>query len=77
MKSYTPLAVIATGLVLVALGLLMQETMPLIGRAAFQAAGVGSYSSSNYAINLTTYNFVAGLVVALGVAALALDLRRR
>jgi len=76
-KSYTPIAIIAVGLVLVALGLLMQEMMPLIGRAAFQVAGAGTYSASNYGLDLTRYNIVAGVILLLGSLALVVELRNQ
>ena len=65
---------IVTGLVLIALGMLAQRIMPLLGRAAFQAAASGSYTAADYQMNLTGYYIVALLVIGVGVVFLARDL---
>ncbi len=73
-KTNAPVTGIVTGLVLIALGMLAQKIMPLVGRAAFQAAAAGSYSPANYQMNLTGYYIVAVLVIGVGVVFLARDL---
>lgn len=66
-QSNAPVMAIVTGLVLLALGQLAQQLMPLIGRAAYQAAAAGSYDPVNYQLHLTGYNIIAVIVVALGI----------
>jgi len=73
-KTNAPVTGIVTGLVLIALGMLAQKIMPLVGRAAFQAAAAGSYSPANYQMNLTGYYIVAVLVIGVGAVFLARDL---
>jgi len=75
MKSSTSVVPIVTGLVLAALGQLVQRIMPLIGRAAYQAAAAGSYDPTNYRLNLTGYYIVAGLLIILGVVLAIRDCR--
>ena len=75
-KSNAPVMSIITGLVLVALGQLAQRIMPLIGRAAFQAAAAGSYSPTNYELNLWGYYLIAAVLIALGVGLAVRECRR-
>lgn len=55
------------GLVLIALGLLTQQVMPVLGRVAYQAAATGSYSPRDFRVDLIGYYIIAGVVVILGV----------
>jgi len=73
-KTNAPVIGIVTGLVLIAVGMLAQKIMPLVGRAAFQAAASGSYSAANYEMNLTGYYIVALLAVGVGLVFLARDI---
>ena len=73
MKSYTPLVVVVVGLVLIALGLLAQQIMPMLGRAAWQSAAAGGFSPSDYRLNLIGYYLVSALIIVLGLAAQYLD----
>ena len=73
-KTNAPVIGIVTGLVLIALGMLAQKIMPLVGRAEFQAAAAGSYSPADYQLNLAGYYIVAVLVIGVGVVFLARDL---
>jgi len=73
-KTNAPVIGIVTGLVLIALGMLAQKIMPLLGRAAFQAAAAGSYTSADYQLDLSGYYVVAVLVIGVGVVFLARDL---
>jgi hypothetical protein len=50
---------IVIGLVLLALGQLVEAIMPALGRAAFQAAMAGSYDPANYALDLGLYYTIA------------------
>jgi len=75
MKTNTPLAIIATGLVLVAIGLLTQRLAPLLGRVAFQAAASGSYTPTDYALPLTEYYVVALGIIVLGIGSLLIQRR--
>ena len=74
-KSSAPIISIVTGLVLVALGQLVQRMMPAIGRAAYQAAAAGSYDPMNYQLNLTGYYIVAAVLIVLGVVLAIRDCR--
>ena len=75
MKSSTSVIPVVTGLVLLALGQLAQRIMPLIGRAAYQAAAAGSYDPTNYRLNLTGYYIAAVLLIVLGVVLAVRDCR--
>ena len=76
MKSYSPLAPIVAGLVLVALGRLAQRLMPLLGRMAYQAAAAGSYSPADYRLPLLGYYLIALVLVVIGVVLAVVDCRR-
>ena len=74
-KSNAPIISIVAGLILAALGQLVQRIMPLVGRAAYQAAAAGSYDPANYRLNLTGYYIVAAVLIVLGVVLAIRDCR--
>ena len=76
MRSYSPFAPIVTGLVLLAVGRLVQYVMPLLGRVAHQAAAAGSYNPANYRLPLLGYNLIALVLVVLGIVLVIVDRRR-
>ncbi len=76
MRSHFALRPIVAGLVLVAIGLLVQNVMPVLGRAAFQAAAAGSYSPSDYRVPLVGFYLIAGVLIAIGVVLTVLECRR-
>lgn len=61
--------IVVVGIVLFAIGELVQQIMNILARIAFLTAGPGSYSSSDYVLNLFAYNSLAALVIAVGVYA--------
>lgn len=76
MKWHAGVGSIVTGLVLVAVGQLVQRTIPLLGRAAYQAAAAGSYSPADYRVPLTGYYLIAVALIVLGVVLAVLEHRR-
>ncbi len=66
MSKGTPLAALIAGLVLLAIGILIQRLMPLFGRMAFQIAAAGSYDPTNYHVGLAGYYAIAALLIAFG-----------
>jgi hypothetical protein len=76
MRSYIPVTVVVVGLVLIAAGILMQQIMPVLGRAAFQAAAAGSYTPGDYRLNLTWYYLIAGIIIGLGAVAQATEKKK-
>ena len=67
--------IVVVGFVMLAIGQLVSEVMPLVGRAAFQLAAAGQYSPSNYAMDLAQYNFLAVAVILIGIIAFVLEQR--
>ncbi len=67
---------VIVGLVLIAIGQLVVQIMPLLGRVAYQAAAAGSYSPSEYEVNLIAYNTISALIIVLGIVAVAIERRR-
>jgi membrane protein implicated in regulation of membrane protease activity len=76
MISHKSISNIVVGLVLIALGLLTQQVMPILGRVAYQAAATGSYSPEDFHVELVGYYIIAGIVVVLGIVNLYTDWRR-
>jgi hypothetical protein len=76
MRSYLPITVVVVGLVLIAAGIMMQQIMPVLGRAAFQAAAAGSYNPGDYRLNLTWYYLIAGIIIGLGAIAQATEKKK-
>ena len=72
-KSFSTIVV---GLVLIALGLLTQQVMPILGRIAYQAAATGNYSPEDFRVDLVGYYIIAGIVVVLGIIELYTNWRR-
>lgn len=76
LKTSRGLISVVTGLVLIALGQLAQQLMPVVGRAAYQAAAAGSYSAEYYQLSLTGYYWTAVILIVLGVLVALLECRR-
>ncbi len=75
MKYNRSISTVVVGLVLVAVGTLTQQVMPVIGRAAYQAAAAGSYSPGDYHLNLIWFYVIAVIVIALGIAQFVMERR--
>lgn len=76
MISHKSFSTIVVGLVLIALGVLTQQVMPVLGRVAYQAAATGSYSPVDFHVDLVGYYIIAGVVVILGIVDLIANWRR-
>ncbi len=76
MRTYTPLAPVVAGLVLLALGRLVQRILPVLGRMAYQAAAAGSYTPADYRVSLGGYYIIALALIVLGVVLFVIDRRR-
>ncbi len=66
--SHKAVRTITTGLIVLALGLIIQQVLPIWGRINFQMAKSGTYNPENFQIDLTYYTFTAGAIIALGLA---------
>lgn len=68
--------IVVLGVVLIALGQLLSTVMPVIGRVAFQSAAAGTFSESNYALDLSVYYILCVGIIAIGVVAEVIASRR-
>ncbi|MET3683385.1 hypothetical protein ABID56_001480 [Alkalibacillus flavidus] len=48
---------------------ILNEVMPMLGRAAFQASMAGSYSPHEYQMNFNIVNLISGVLIIGGVVA--------
>ncbi len=46
---------------------ILNKVLPMLGKAAYQAAAAGSYLRSDYIMNFTTINIFAILLIAIGL----------
>lgn len=45
---------------------ILNKVLPMLGRAAYQAAAAGGYSPSDYVMNFIVINFFAILLIVIG-----------
>jgi hypothetical protein len=55
------------GIVTMLLTRIINAVIPKIGLAAFQAAAAGSYRPENYLIDFSTINYIAAILIIIGV----------
>lgn len=58
---------IFTGLFVIITTYILNEIMPKLGLAAFQAAATGSYSPNNYKMNFAGTNYIAVIMIIIGI----------
>lgn len=66
--SHEAVRTITKGLSVLALGLIIQQVLPVWGWINFQMAESGTYNPENYQIDLRSIIFIAGIIIALGLA---------
>ncbi|MEG1810194.1 MAG: hypothetical protein RR232_01075 [Clostridia bacterium] len=58
---------IVVGSLLLCISSIIKETLPILGRIAYQAAAAGSYSPSDYTTSFLFANVIAVLLMVAGI----------
>lgn len=66
-----------TGIVLYSLANMLKNLMPVLGRIAFQGAAAGSYSPSNYILNITVPTAFAVVLMIVGLIQIVVSIVKK
>ncbi|MEG0913980.1 MAG: hypothetical protein RSG53_10295 [Oscillospiraceae bacterium] len=58
---------IVIGSVLLCISSIIKETLPILGRIAYQAAAAGSYNPNDYTVSFLFANVIAVLLMIAGI----------
>jgi len=68
---------IIVGAVILAICSIVKNTLPVLGRVAYQAAAAGSYSPLSYDVSFTLANTIAVLLILVGILQLVISVIKK
>ena len=58
---------VIVGIMLLSIASIIKQVMPILGRAAYQAAAAGGYSASNYKVSFPFVTVASIVLIGLGL----------
>lgn len=68
---------IIVGAIILSICSIVKNTLPILGRVAYQSAAAGSYSPLSYDVSFTLANTIAVLLILVGFAQMALSVIKK